>query len=207
MSDDPKDDDAPSIDTFLQKLPIRYPWHDRPVHATLLTKPTATRICEALRAGHSHATAAKLAGLNPTTLSQWLSKGDTDDDTEQTRPYIAFRCAVLLAESEAEDTSIRSVRNAGAKDWKAHAWWLSRRHHQAWAERSREGESGRNGITLNVGIALPGTAHSPQLVGATIDSVPALPPAQQEPRVTITGIIGPSPELSPPPATGEDEPS
>lgn len=192
MSDTPETD-APQIDTFLQKLPIRYPWHDQPHTGSLLTKPTAARICAALKAGHSHATAAKLAGLNPATLSHWLSKGDTDEDTDTARPYIAFRCAVLLAESEAEDASLRRVRDAGAKDWKADAWWLSRRHHQSWAERSREGESGRSGVTIHVGIALSGAVASPQVLEAQIDRVPEL----SAPQGDIADLISPSPAPSP----------
>lgn len=170
---------APTVETYLQQLPIRYPWHDAPAHTTgprLLTKPTAKRICEALSMGHTHKTAAQLAGISPQTLAQWLSKGDTEEQTDQTQPYIALRCAVLLAEAEAEDTSIRSVRAAGDTDWKAHAWWLSRRHSHTWAERSREGESGTHGVTINVGIALPAQAGSTmQAIETTVVSVPELP--------------------------------
>lgn len=167
---------APTPETYLQRLPIRYPWTE-PVGSgrqSLLTRATATRIVHALQMGHSHASAAKLAGINPGTLAQWLFKGDTDEDTDATRDYVALRCAVMLAEASAEDLALRGVLAAGATDWKASAWWLSRRHHQTWAERSREGESGRSGVTINVGIALSPGESQPQAVDTTWASVPKL---------------------------------
>lgn len=172
MADPAGEATAPTVRDYLANLPPRVPegqaW-------TYMTRPTVERICDALRRGHTRHTACKLAGIAHPTLSMWMSKGDTEEQTEQTRPYVAVRCAVLLAESEAEDTSIRSVRDASAQDWKAAAWWLSRRHSDAWAERSRMGESSGHGVTINVGIALPSGKESPQVIAATWDSVPELP--------------------------------
>jgi hypothetical protein len=168
--------ETPSIADYLAQLPRTYPWQaDTPRPWGLLTYATGKRICDALRMGHTRGTAAKLAGISGSALSVWMGKGDTEDDTDTLRPYIALRCAVLIAESEAEDTSIRSVRDAGEKDWKAHAWWLSRRHSDAWAERSRQGES-VSGVTINVGIALPAQgSNSTQAIDTTWVSVPELP--------------------------------
>lgn len=163
---------APTVDDYLACIPTRVPQGNA---WSYMTRPTVERICSALRRGHTRATACKLAGIAHPTLSLWMSKGDTEDDTDTLRPYVALRCAVLLAESEAEDTSIRSVRDAGDKDWKAHAWWLSRRHSDAWAERSRMGESGTHGVTINVGIALPVGKEQPQAIEAQWVSVPELP--------------------------------
>lgn len=165
-------ENSPTVEDYLAHIPIRIP---QGAAWSYMTRPTVLRICSALRLGHTRQTACKLAGIAHPTLSMWMSKGDTEEQTDATRPYIAVRCAVLLAESEAEDTSIRSVRDAGAQDWKAAAWWLSRRHSDAWAERSRIGESSGHGVTINVGIALPSGKESPQVIAATWDSVPELP--------------------------------
>lgn len=139
----------------------------------LLTEPhRAQTVIDAVRAGNYLMTACKLAGLSYDAVNEWYHRGEHDTPNG---PFAAFRHSLDAAEAEAEAESIRGVRVAGEKDWKAHMAWLGRRHSGRWAERSREGESGRSGVVINVGIALSPGAEQPQAIEASWVSVPALP--------------------------------
>ena len=147
----------------------------QPAHrpCLLISEPhKAQRVIEALRAGNYFMTACKLAGLSYDAVNEWYHRGEHDAPDG---PFAKFRQDIDAAEAAAEDESIRGVRVAGEKDWKAHMAWLGRRHSGRWAERSREGESGRSGVVINVGIALTPGAEQSQVIEASWVSVPALP--------------------------------
>lgn len=139
----------------------------------LISEPArAQRVIDAVRAGNYREVACKLAGISYDAVNDWLHRAESDTPDG---PFSTFRQSLDAAEAEAEDESIRGVRVAGEKDWKAHMAWLGRRHSGRWAERSREGESGRSGVVINVGIALSPGAEQPQAIETSWVSVPALP--------------------------------
>ncbi len=198
-------DTTPTPETYHQRLPIQYsPWmeHDKERrdcaipglrrHAVrhrstpgqpagrpclLLTEPQkAQTVIDAVRAGINLQVAASRSASATTPINGRI----TGTTTIRPMAHSPDSAAVLmLAEADAEDLALRGVLAAGEKDWKASAWWLSRRHSQTWAERSREGESGRAGVTINVGIALSpersNVGEQPQAVDTQWVSVPALP--------------------------------
>lgn len=105
---------------------------------TKLDDLRAKRICDALRAGHSYAAAARAGGIDETTLHDWRRRGRAGEE-----PYAQFSQRVDAADQEAEERCIQVLRNAMEGDdlrlaadtaWK----WLARRRPTTWAEQKGE---------------------------------------------------------------------
>lgn len=77
------------------------------------TERTAQRddiIIDALRQGASMANAARLAGIAPTTLNEWVARGEgRDTDRSQDDQFARFAERVTLARAEGERTFTRSL--------------------------------------------------------------------------------------------------
>lgn len=89
-----------------------------------LTEPRIEAALNALEMGCTRRAAAGAAGVTATTFYRWLED-------------VAFRDAVEKAENKAEATYIAAVANAVPRNWQAAAWWLERRHHEDFAQRSK----------------------------------------------------------------------
>jgi hypothetical protein len=78
-------------------------------------------IARALAAGNTRENAARLAGIDYSTLKRWC------------RLSAPFRAALEKAEAEAEELYVSDITCA-ARDgsWQAAAWWLERRRHPHW---------------------------------------------------------------------------
>jgi len=101
---------------------------------TKLDDLVSKRIVTAIAKGLPRDTAAKLAGVAPSTLYLWLRKG-----AEGERPYSEFSCTLKKAEAEGEAELVAVIREAGKSSWQACAWLLERRRPQRWAlRRERE---------------------------------------------------------------------
>ena len=81
------------------------------------------RVGDALRKGHTRASAARLAGLASRTLATWMRRGIT----ERPSRYASFRDKILEIEDEVLTECIGHIRRAGVEDWKAAAWMLTHR--------------------------------------------------------------------------------
>jgi hypothetical protein len=123
-----------------------------------LTDERAQTIVDAVRRGVPRETAARLAGVAPSTLFLWLSKGQQAASGR----YSEFSEAVDRAAAEAEETAIEAIRQAAqgggmittrtytrkdgtvveeitrAKpDWSAAAWYLERAFRDRWSRVER----------------------------------------------------------------------
>ncbi len=79
----------------------------------------------ALRLGNTRTAAAQFAGIHYSTLWEWM------------QAYPEFREAVEKAEADCEVAMVGRVKAAAVNgDWKAAAWWLSRRRMPEWGENS-----------------------------------------------------------------------
>lgn len=85
-----------------------------------LTPARRELILEALRQGSTRTAAAAAAGIDKSTLFEWL------------RIFPIFSDAVKKAEAEAELSSVQTIRKAAADTWQAAAWWLERRRPAEW---------------------------------------------------------------------------
>lgn len=100
---------------------------------TKLTPEIQAKIVEALRAGNYIETAAAYAGINKTTLYDWLKRGARD----KSGPYHTFSNAVEKAMADAEMRDVLLIANAAKENWQAAAWRLERKYPDKWGRKDR----------------------------------------------------------------------
>lgn len=106
--------------------------HRSPGRPSKLSPDRIERLAEALRIGHTRATAAALAGVGESTLYAWLNAANQPDAAPE---FLDFLEAVKKAEVEAENSLVSLIRNSAEKSWQAGAWLLERRYPDRWAKR------------------------------------------------------------------------
>ena len=101
------------------------------------------RICDALKAGHSYAAAARAGGIGERTLHEWIQRGSgthpTRADSEDER-YAQFAQRVERAEYEAEDLVVGILRSKVLCEndrvaLDAAKFWLERRRAEDWGPK------------------------------------------------------------------------
>jgi hypothetical protein len=102
-----------------------------------LTPAVRARICNYVRAGSYFETAAAAAGVSGRALRYWLRAAAEARENDEKNRYTDFAEALELAQAQAEVREVGIITRAGAKDWKAAAWLLERRHSRRWAESPR----------------------------------------------------------------------
>jgi hypothetical protein len=88
------------------------------------SEPRVLAALVALEHGCTRRAAAGAAGVGHATFYRWL-----EDET--------FRDEVEKAEAKAEAAYTAAVAAAVPKSWQAAAWWLERRRHEDYAQRTR----------------------------------------------------------------------
>ncbi len=100
---------------------------------TKLTPLIVDRLVDALRKGHAHAVAARLAGVGPTTFQTWLAQGQVTPANPNPAPaFRDFRDRIKSAEAEAEDRLLGIVLAAAPTSWQAAMTILERRWPARW---------------------------------------------------------------------------
>lgn len=89
-----------------------------------MTEPRVEAALNALRLGCTRRAAAGAAGVSHASFYRWLED-------------VTFRDEVEKAEAVAEATYTAAVANAVPRNWQAAAWWLERRKHEDFAQRSK----------------------------------------------------------------------
>lgn len=121
---------------------------------TKLNEERQARIVQAIRAGNYLETAAHFAGVSPSALHLWMSRGRTEaariDEGEEPdaneAPYLSLMEAVESARAESEVRAIALIQRA-ANDgtWQAAAWYLERSAPHRWGRLQRAEISGPQG--------------------------------------------------------------
>lgn len=98
---------------------------------TKLNFDTHNKIITAIRAGNYIETAAAYAGVNKSTLYEWLKRGEREKQraAENSRyrirkseePYVEFSNAVEKALAEAEIRDVAIIAKAAQEQWQAAA--------------------------------------------------------------------------------------
>ena len=96
----------------------------------MLTKEVARIILTALSEGNRRETAARLAGIDPSTLSRWMSSED--------EPYCSFAIEVDKTEARTEADAVAIVQKARSKSPSWAAWWLERKLAREWGRQQSE---------------------------------------------------------------------
>lgn len=97
-----------------------------------LTPELQALVVAHLAAGNYLETAAQAAGVDKTTLYDWLKKGSTGKE-----PYAGFSHAVVDAQAKAEARDVQRMDAHGFTNWQAVAWRLERRHPDRWGRKER----------------------------------------------------------------------
>ena len=100
---------------------------------TKLDDEVQKKICDALKLGNFRQTAAKAAGISLRTFTHWMKLGKDRNN----KPFLAFRRAVLEAETMAEMRAVGLIVQKAAEDPKHAQWWLTHRWPERWAEKTR----------------------------------------------------------------------
>lgn len=129
---------------------------------TKFTPERADKILTILRNHGFRGTAARAAGIDPNTLSNWLALGEDrivvgKDGKPAVRKaraqFIKFRQDVENAESASETELVKDI--VETESWKAKAFILSRRYPDRWQERRAVEVSGPGGDPLPTAAAAP----------------------------------------------------
>lgn len=94
------------------------------------------RITDALRGGNTRRAACAVAGIDQSTLANWIKE------------YSDFSKAIEKAEGEAEAKMVSVIKLASDTTWQAAAWWLERKHKAEWS--SRVEQTGADGSPVKV---------------------------------------------------------
>lgn len=81
--------------------------------------------------------AARLAGVHPSTVSEWMNRGLGLDDREQTDEMVEFVRLVETARAQFVQDRLDAIKAAGEdpKHWTANAWLLERMFPEEFARR------------------------------------------------------------------------
>lgn len=125
------------------------------------TNEVVETIQRAIECGNLRGTAARIAGVNPTTFSRWMRQGTEEPDG----PYGAFREMVYVAEATRESGLVGVIFDAAKEgDWKAASWLLACTGGQRWRPKDREKVDEMTASELVSGL----TADQRQQVAAQI---------------------------------------
>jgi len=130
-----------------------------------ITPERVDHIIAAMALGSYASVAATAAGINETTLYDWVTRGraalDVDGEpADGERPYAAFVTRYDRACADAELTALDTVRRAGKVDpetkavsgeyWQAAMTFLERRYPKRWARMTRLEHSGPGGKPIEL---------------------------------------------------------
>lgn len=108
----------------------------KPGRPEKLTPELQQKIVDAIRMGAYIETAAAYAGINKSTLYDWMKRGAR----AKSGKYKEFSNAVekALAESEMRDLAV--IAKASRENWQAAAWRLERKFPDRWGRRKAKSE-------------------------------------------------------------------
>lgn len=114
---------------------------------TKLNFDTQNKIITAIRAGNYIETAAAYAGVNKSTLYEWLKRGEREKQRvaensryrirKSEKPYVEFSNAVEKALAEAEIRDVAIIAKAAQEQWQAAAWRLERKFPDRWGRKDK----------------------------------------------------------------------
>lgn len=96
-----------------------------------MTDDMAERICKLVEVGNRLDTAAAACGIVRETLHKWMRAGAREPDSKEGK----FAARLDEARARSEARAVANIRRAAAKDWRAEAWFLERRHASKWQAR------------------------------------------------------------------------
>lgn len=99
---------------------------------TLLDARRHKILINAIRKGKTRVVSASLAGIDRSTLYEWIARGRKGE-----QPYADFVDDLKKAELESESDLVDAIQKATKKTWTAAAWMLERRKPKTWGRKDR----------------------------------------------------------------------
>jgi len=116
-------------------------------------------IIKAIRAGNYLETAAAYAGINKSTLHDWLRRGErekqrVDKDnrrriTKDEQIFVDFSDSVEKALAESEVRDVYRIEKAAESQWQAAAWRLERKFPARWGKRIKQEIEVSGGLSIS----------------------------------------------------------
>jgi transposase len=106
-------------------------------------------ICQAIRAGNYIETAAAFAGIDKTTLYDWLKRGARAKGSADA-VFVGFSHSVQKALSDSEVTDVATIGVAAKENWQAAAWRLERKFPERWGRKDSVKHSGDTEAPIKV---------------------------------------------------------
>lgn len=100
---------------------------------TKLSPEIEKLIGEAIALGMSKHKAAKMVGIEHTTLYRWVEQGEADIQSDQDTAYSTLCTTINQAEAAFQGYALQMIHDAAVKQWQAAAWLLERRNPEEWA--------------------------------------------------------------------------
>lgn len=94
---------------------------------TKFTSETRGAILAALRIGVGLERTAQAAGVSRQTLWRWLRRAMREEENGEETEYVRFAVAVGQVDGEILGQVESNIVQASREDWRAGAWYLSRR--------------------------------------------------------------------------------
>lgn len=101
---------------------------------------------EGILRGLTNELAAKAAGIDESTLYDWIKKGEA----QKSGAYFEFAKSLTRARARAERRLADCVFKAAPTEWRAAAWALERRFHERWGKRENIEVSGEGGGPIQI---------------------------------------------------------
>lgn len=165
-----------------------------------LTPELQERYLSYVRTGVSNKVAALAAGISPTTVMEWIARGEGRHPARDgDEVFAGFAEAVARVRSEREAYLAGLIAAAAPEDWKAAAWLLERGMPDTYGRSNRVELSGPQGTPIEVARA--------DVVEQPIDmeAVEAMRQVMERtfPTIDTTGeeiavVVDETPELDPP---------
>ena len=99
------------------------------------TKARVNKILRLIGEGLFKKDACLLAGISRETFYQWIKEGKQDALEEKHTLERELYEGLEVAEAKAVKVHVNNIKTAGARDWKASAWWLERTRHNDYGKR------------------------------------------------------------------------
>ena len=122
----------------------------------LLNNEMIQKIATAFGYGNYGTVVADYVGVHPTTLGQWIRRGeelsgkDEGELDNDERLFVELYNEVRKARSMSEMRAVERIRQAGERDWKANAWFLERTATSRWGRTERLELTGAEGGAIEV---------------------------------------------------------
>ncbi len=99
------------------------------------TKTRVNKILRLIGEGLFRKDACLLSGISRETFYQWIKEGKQDAKEGKESLERELYEGLEVAEAKAVQVHVNNIKTAGARDWKASAWWLERTRHNDYGKR------------------------------------------------------------------------